>query len=345
MGKDRSKYIKPKKSLHTQAYEQLMRMLALGNSKRADKQSEAGIVDKIYTGSTYRTYKKHIGYFIDWIRQEHPEVKTLKQAKKYVNAWLQIRVETKNASGESLSAWTIQTEQAALNKLYGIRPDDPDRFLAPKRLRENIKRSRGTKVRDKHFSERANEELLNFCKGCGFRRQVLERLRGRDLMTHDEVVVALAEAEKNQNSAMIRACRDALEYFPDQDYFVIHRKDKGGKTRISPIVGPHKNKIVERMQATAPDDLVWQYVSANCDVHGYRSDYATYLYKLYARPIEELDYSHKILCADGKMRSEIYVCRKDEKQKKLDRLAIRTISKALGHNREDTAIASYIRNI
>lgn len=51
------------------------------------------------------------------------------------------------------------------------------------------------------------------------------------------------------------------------------------------------------------------------------------------------------MCADGKMRSEIYVCRSDEKGKKLDRKAVRAVSVALGHNREDTAITSYIRNI
>ena len=38
-------------------------------------------------------------------------------------------------------------------------------------------------------------------------------------------------------------------------------------------------------------------------------------------------------------------CRGDEKGKKLDRKALRVISIALGHNREDTAIANYIQNL
>lgn len=50
------------------------------------------------------------------------------------------------------------------------------------------------------------------------------------------------------------------------------------------------------------------------------------------------------MCADGKMRSEIYACRGDDVGQKLDRAAIHVISIALGHNREDTAIASYVRN-
>ena len=92
---------------------------------------------------------------------------------------------------------------------------------------------------------------------------------------------------------------------------------------------------------------VWhrRYVNQNCDVHSYRADYATYMYKQYARPVEELNFKHKIRCADGKYKSELYICRGDERGKRLDRQAIGVISVALGHKREDTAIANYIQDI
>ena len=136
-----------------------------------------------------------------------------------------------------------------------------------------------------------------------------------------------------------------LKTFPEQDYFILHRRDKGGKTRLSPIVGPQKDAVVQRMKATLPSEKVWQYVSSNCDVHGYRADYATFLYKQYARPIEQMDYHKKIRCSDGKYRSEIYICRGSERRKRLDRRAVGIISIALGHSREDTAITNYIRNL
>lgn len=328
------------RDLNQQAYDRWNKMLAFGHSKRADRNNDPEFVaNRIYSYSTYQTYKKHTKYFLRWIRENHPEVRKLTQAKKYVAEWLQLRTD------EGLSAWTIQTEAAALNKLYGIRVDDPKRFQPLKRRKEDIVRSRGTKVRDIHFSEAKNEELVNFCKGCGFRRNVLEKLRGSDLMDRAQVSATYTAAQEKGDTAMVKACKDALQTFPDQDYYIIHRKDKGGKTRISPIVGPHKAKIVERMKNTAPDERVWQYVNKNCDVHSYRADYATYLYKLYARPIEELHYDRKILCADGKYRSEIYICRGDERGKRLDRRAVGVISIALGHNREDTAITNYIRNL
>lgn len=332
------------RDLHQQAYDRLTGMLHFGESKaedkKYDKENDTDIVaDKIYSYSTYKTYWKHIKYFLQYIKEKHPEVKRLNRAKQYVPEWLQSRVD------QGLSAWTVQTEAAALNKLYGIRVDDPKRFQPPRRNKADIVRSRGTKVRDSHFSEKKNEELINFCKGCGFRRNVLEHLRGDDLYDRSRVESVLMKARADNDSQMVKACTDALKTFPDKDYFILHRSDKGGKTRISPIVGPNVDKIVARMRNTKPNEKVWQYVSGNCDVHGYRADYATYLYKEYARPVEELRFENKIKCSDGKYRSEIYYCRGDEKGKTLDRRAIGVISIALGHNREDTAISNYVRNL
>ena len=332
------------KDMHQQAYDKLTGMQSFGDNKKDDmaydKAHGTDIVSgKIYSYSTYKTYWKHTKYFIKWVQEKYPDCKTLKKAEKYVSEFLQIRVDAK------MSAWTVQTEAAALNKLYGIKKDEPKRFQPPQRRKEDIVRSRGTKTRDAHFSEKKNEELVNFCKGCGFRRNVLEKLKGSDLYERSQVEVALERSRADGDQSMIKACTDALKTFPDKEYFILHRNDKGGKTRISPIVGPNVEKIVERMKNTRPDELVWRYVSGNCDVHGYRADYATYLYKEYARPIESLSYKNKIKCADGKYRSEIYMCRGDEKGKRLDRRAIGVISIALGHNREDTAISNYIRNL
>lgn len=332
------------RDLHQQAYDRLKGMQHFGDSKKDDKTNdkkhETDVVsEKIYSFSTYQTYWKHTKYFVQYVRKNHPECSQLDKAKKYVSEWLQTRVDAK------LSAWTVQTEAAALNKLFRIRKDDPQRFQPPLRRKEDIIRSRGTKSRDRHFSEAKNEELVNFCKGCGFRRNILEKLKGSDLYSREKIEATLKEARIKGDYAMKKACTDALRTFPDKDYFILHRNDKGGKTRISPIVGPDKEKIIERMKNTGPDEKVWQYVSSACDVHGYRADYATTLYKEYARPIDQLNYTNKIRCADGKYRSEIYICRGDEAGKRLDREAIGVISIALGHNREDTAITNYIRNL
>ena len=291
MGRKKSKYYK--RTLHQQTYDRFQRMIAFGESK-TDAKKNGTTGNKIYSKSTYQTYKKHINYFVKYIMKTHPEVKSMKKAKKYVTEWLELRV------AEGCSAWTINLEAAALNKFYEIAPDDLKRFQCPRRNRVDIKRSRGEKERDKHFSKLTNEELIHFCQACGFRRNVLERLHGDDLYDRKRVEQRLMQARKEHDMSMIKACEDALHFFSDQEYFILHRKDKGGKTRLAPIVGPHKDEIIRRMQNTAPNDLVWNYINSNCDVHGYRSDYATYLYKLYARPIKSLDYKKKILCDEVK---------------------------------------------
>ena len=93
------------RTLHQQAYDKLQKMQAFGDSKRLDKlENPEDFARKIYSFSTYQTYFKHIKYFIKWIHKEHPEVKTLKKAEKFVPEWLQTRVEKGHC------AWTIQTE-------------------------------------------------------------------------------------------------------------------------------------------------------------------------------------------------------------------------------------------
>ena len=105
--------------------------------------------------------------------------------------------------------------------------------------REDITRSRGTKVRDAHFSEAANEELVNFCKACGFRRNVLERLKGGDLYDRSGRRPRLRPRRTRAIQRLQRRFRTGSATLPwEQTYFILHRNDKGGKTRLSPIVGP-----------------------------------------------------------------------------------------------------------
>ena len=146
--KNKSRY---HKSLHQLVHERLQSMQAFGQSKRAamiageDK-------GKIFSFATYQTYKKHIGYYLKWLHREHPEVTTLKAARRYAREWLEMRADQRDDQGRYLSSWTIQTEAAALNKLFQIDRADPDRFIPPVRRREDIMRSRMTTARDKHFS-------------------------------------------------------------------------------------------------------------------------------------------------------------------------------------------------
>ena len=243
------------KDLHQQAYERLTSMQSFGESRRAAK-AEGEDKGKIFSFNTYQSYWKHTKYFIKYVKEHHPECTTLKKARKFVGEWLQ------DGMDRGLSAWTIGVQRSAMGKLYGISPDDEDFFKAPKKERENIKRSRGTRVRDRHFSKTNNDGLIKFCQGTGLRRKELQELRGKDLMTRAQIEAEISAMEKLPPAELtpeaekrLGMLRDAL-MFPEE-YFTHVRNGKGGRERVSPITGPNAGQIVDRIRSTPPEEKVW----------------------------------------------------------------------------------------
>ena len=129
------------------------------------------------------------------------------------------------------------------------------------------------------------------------------------------------------------------------EYFTHVRNGKGGRERLSPIIGQNAEQIVTRMKNTLPDEKVWQHVHKSADIHSYRGDYATAIYKDFARPIEKIPYDRVNRGTGRKYQSEVYTCRKDEAGRKLDKAAMLVCSKALGHNRIEVVANNYIRGL
>ena len=337
--KDKSYY----KDLHQQAYDRLTGMQAFGESKRESVKNGTDR-EKIFSFNTYKAYWKHTKYFIQYIKETHPECTTLKSAKKYVNEWLQARTE------QGLSAWTVSLEAKALGKLYGIAPDDENYFKPPKRNREEIKRSRGTRVRDQHFSKTNNDELIQFCKGTGLRRSELAELRGKDLITREQIEAEITKMESLPESERSPGYDKRLQTLCDArffegEYFTRVRSGKGGRERYSPVIGRDAAQIVERMQNTPLEEKVWQHIHNSADIHGYRSEYATAIYKSHARAIKDIPFDRVNKGTGKKFQSDVYTCRKDEAGKKLDKAAMLICSKALGHNRISVVADNYIRGL
>ena len=161
----------------------------------------------------------------------------------------------------------------------------------------------------------------------------------------EEIKEILGQKPANRDNAHLTALMDALNTFPDEDYFVHHRKDKGGRSRFAPIIGSHRDEIIARMKDRRPDEKVWQHVSANADIHSYRADYATRMYRMHAREYDEIPYDRINAKTGIKYKSEVYYCRKEEKGRRLDRKAMLIASKALGHNRVDVIAANYLRGL
>ena len=303
---------KNKSSFTKQIQDALDVCLSIGESKHNDKQerTEDGrrVSDtRIYSWNTYRAYMQHANTFTQWIKQNHPGIKTLAAARPYVETWLCSRV----CAG--LSSYTVKLDAAALAKVYGCGTKDFD-IITPPRLRNEIVRSRGEKVRDKHFSEKNNAALVSFCRCCGLRRSELEKLRGTDLI------------EKGGR------------------YYVRVLSGKGGRDRLAPVIGSpdEVRAVVDRMKA-AGNNKVWDKVHNAADIHSYRRDYAARVYALYARPVDSLQ---GVMIPDpdhsGRMVSAVYRCRGEYSGRVYDRAALLHCSRALGHNRVDVVARHYL---
>ena len=111
------------------------------------------------------------------------------------------------------------------------------------------------------------------------------------------------------------------------------------------VIGKNAGQIIERITDTPPEEKVWQHVHNCADIHGYRAEYATAIYKAHARAIEEIPYDRVNRGTGRRYQSEVYTCRKDEAGKKLDKAAMLICSKALGHNRISVVADNYIRGL
>lgn len=288
--------------------------LAIGQSKAEAKKAVTAsgrrLSDEyIYSWSTYRAYLQHANQFASWIERNHPKCRTLEQARQYVDDWISERI------AEGKSAYTLKLEAAALAKLYGCSTKD-FRTRTPERIRSEITRSRGEKVRDAHFSETKNAEIISFCRCTGLRRHELEKIRGDQLI---------------QNK--------------DGSFSVSVISGKGGRDRIAPIIGDPEEirAVVDRMRS-AGSEKVWPKVHNAMDVHSYRSEYAMRIYQEHARPIEQIR-SMRIQDPDrsGRTVSAVYTCRGDFSGKEYDRAALLEASRALGHNRVSVVAQHYLR--
>ena len=98
---------------------------------------------------------------------------------------------------------------------------------------------------------------------------------------HSENGLRVLETLTPEEVKRLNILKDAMRF--ESKYYINIENGKGGRKRISPIVGKNIDQIVERMKNTPEDKKVWEYVNSNADIHSYRADYATEIYKKYAR--------------------------------------------------------------
>lgn len=243
------------KNMIDQTIKELISMCAFGDSRHKDKRKKV-TKEKIYSYSTFESYKRHCCDFAKYCQKNH-KCKTLASSRLYVDEYLKRKMD----AGYSPS--TIKLIASALGKLFH---EPTTNFIkTPSRNRDIIKRSRHIVLRDKHFSIKNNKDLIVFCECTGLRRRELENLKGDCLV-------------KKGN-----------------DYYIKVENGKGGKYRLAPIIDNNKY-VLDKMQSVGSNERVWGKVHNGCDVHGYRSVYANCLYRKYARDIQSIPYKERYYC-------------------------------------------------
>lgn len=250
-----------KKSLKQQVQKNLTEKLTLGQSKKQAKINKT-TSNKIFSEETFRTYRKQCYYFVDWLRENHPETKDILEAENHVDEYLQQLIDLKR------SAFTLSTIKSALLKLYGY-TGHPERFITtPERHRADITRSRNKCVRDAHFSEANNRDYIQFCRSTGLRVGDIKKLKGKNIVLEGK------------------------------EAFIDVRNSKGGKNRLVKVIGDVQF-VIDLMQK-AGDSKVFEKIHGSADTHSYRADYATAYYKSIARDISTLKRSEKYFCRGDK---------------------------------------------
>ena len=201
-------------------------------------------------------------------------------------------------------------ERSALGMIYGHNIEVP----LPVRHNRDVKRSREETSNDKHISRTGKyADIFIIATATGCRRCDLKSL--------------------NVNSLVER----------NGKYFLEIKQSKGGRNRLAPVL-PSKadevKKIFEHTRVTGKTKL-FDNIPKEIDVHGLRREYAQELYHTLSdeKSLRD-DYLSCYPARHENVKSDYY---RDREGNVFERDTVYVVSQALGHNRIDTSITSYLK--
>lgn len=233
-------------SFRHQINERLNELDRLGQSRHAEKKIQKELtgskyVPTIHSISTKDAYRDSVMAFTAWARDNYG-VKTLEDAKQYAPQYLE------HGINQKWSPYTLQAIRSAMHKVYDR--SVANQVIIPIRHKDQIERSRGEKPSDKHFSEKNNQAIVDFNRGCGLRRMELEVITPKDIYKDPEGRV-MGHVESG----------------------------KGGQSREFHVL-QSKAELVWQLKESAidQDKPIFDHVPVHMDCHSYRRGYAQQRY-------------------------------------------------------------------
>ena len=298
-----------RKTIANQIHSALADRIAFGESKHRDKiEQEVKFGEstyKIYSFSTYDTYTKVGREYAKWLA-DNKGIKygTLAKSEEYVKEYIETRL------SEGKSVYTLKMERSALSMVYGHSID----ITLPVRHGADVKRSREDTANDKHISRNGKyTDVFTVACSSGCRRCDMYSLTVNSLVERDG------------------------------HYFLDIRQSKGGRDRLAPILPQNVEQvkaIFEKAQETG-QQRIFEHIPKEIDIHSLRREYAKDLYHTLTdnKSLRDtyLDYYPP---RAEKVKSDFY---NDRQRNVFERDTVYVVSQALGHNRIDTSITSYLK--
>ena len=241
-------------SLNFQFNEKLQGLLRIGESRHNAKREYQeycnlnnikyinGQAYGIFSWNTYNSYKQTLKEFTLWIKSNYPDIKLITDIDSTIcSKYLIYRM------NNNISAWTIDKDKSALNKVfnYGLTKRD---IGLPVRSKKNIIRSRKNVKMDKHFNCKnyTNQILIANASGC--RRESILKLKKDDFIYNNGELIC------------------------------VYLKEKGGKERYAIILKEYRDILSSYLKGLKDDSgAIFDRYTTMIDNHSFRSDYANKL--------------------------------------------------------------------
>jgi hypothetical protein len=300
-----------------------------GKSKRERKHElKSGKSDLIHGRSTFYQYKDIVSRFADFAVEQDPDIRKLKYALKagLAHDFIQYHID------KGLSPATIKTYAAALAKLFSVTINDIHDNLPTVRA---LDATRNRHYTMEQFKKDANSPygntaiVANFCFATGLRKNELLHLYNNCPETDSDGNLRLYLNENTCYSTNPKTGNRTCETKNGRPRYIIIHKDNEAMVKLLINNTPDGQKVCEK-------------VSTKLLIHGIRALFASNEYYREAADIDSI--RNEMIPSQrnkNKLVSRIYVTR-DGTGRKFDRLALRKVSKQLGHNRESVVANSYL---
>ncbi|PKM73106.1 MAG: hypothetical protein CVU91_05940 [Firmicutes bacterium HGW-Firmicutes-16] len=265
-------------------------------------------VDGIFSYTTMDSYKQTAKEFSVWAAKNG-----YKNACDITREIAGLYLQERKTDGKS--PYTYSKDMAALNKIFNFSLTKSELGLSNRSLKD-VTRSRNPTANDnRSFSK--YKDHVTFAKATGCRRQSIKK-------------VCPGDCVRNANGTVV----------------AVWLTEKGGKTRIAPVLNEYKERLTEVVDKHATNDSrpLFGTYDSHIDNHAFRGEYSVLL----MQQLEAERAAGRELCGGDYDPSGLVNLRgkdaaSDAPYRGHDRDICGMVSGALGHNRLCVVFQSYIR--